>query len=130
MTAEIIAFPLQHRVVPTEETLVVMPLKLSQKDEQASVIDHDGRPYKLADLIRHLSPAKLRQVARRRRGRVRRFGTRSCVGGQHSPLRSSRGYLLQDECEAIARIRPTCISQDRCGRIRGCGSKSPITSMT
>ena len=62
MTAEIIAFPLQHRVVPTEETLVVMPLKLSQKDEQASIIDHDGRPYKLADLIRHLSPAELRQV--------------------------------------------------------------------
>ena len=41
---------------------MVMPLESSQMDEQASVIDHDGRPYKLTDLIRHLSPAELQEV--------------------------------------------------------------------
>ncbi len=99
MTAEIIAFPLQHRVVPTEETLVVMPLKLSQKDEQASIIDHDGRPYKLADLIRHLSPAELRQVGetgvRHRTGRIARFSVQAFDLTQNSWNAFRHRYEIQ-----------------------------------
>ena len=62
MTAEIIAFPRQLRVVTSPAADAAAPSHADQKDDAAAVIDHDGRAYDLADLIRHLSPAELREV--------------------------------------------------------------------
>ena len=60
MPQNVIPFPRQLRVVPFE------PLTMAQadlpQDEPIAMVDHDGRLYDLAALIRHLSPDELRQV--------------------------------------------------------------------
>ena len=58
--SNVIAFPARLRVVATK-TPEPSQADLRQDEFQAAV-EHDGRVYDLAELLRHLSPAELRQV--------------------------------------------------------------------
>ena len=72
MSGTVIPFPRQLRVVPTE------PVSTAEHviRDEATLIDHDGRPYELASLIRHLSEAELREVGSTAPDRARRYGMR------------------------------------------------------
>ena len=50
----VIPFPRQLRVVAAAAP--------ERAQDQATLVDHDGRSYVLGELIRHLSPAELREI--------------------------------------------------------------------
>ncbi len=56
----IIPFPTQLRVVVALADPSERPGPAT--DDAASVVEHDGRAYDLAALVRHLSPAELREI--------------------------------------------------------------------
>ena len=58
--SNVIAFPTRLRVVPIPD----QPSNglVPETDDYLSVVEHDGRAYDLAALIRHLSYAELREI--------------------------------------------------------------------
>ncbi len=58
----VIPFPIRLRVVPAPADTAEQ--HAPKADELGSVIDHNGRVSDLAALIRHLSPAELREMGR------------------------------------------------------------------
>ena len=59
-SSNVIAFPARLRVVATETLGPSQPDP--RRNEPQTAVEHDGRVYDLAELLRHLSPAELRQV--------------------------------------------------------------------
>ena len=55
----VIPFPRQLRIVPSTP---IEPPRSIRDEPQATLIDHDGRTYDLADLVRHLLHAERRDV--------------------------------------------------------------------
>ncbi len=80
----IIPFPPQLRVVPIE------PAPAQPLEHSLALIEHDGRLYDLAALVRHLSPAELQVIAAAGPRQVRRCGITWCGAGRRWRRRSWR----------------------------------------
>ena len=75
-----IPFPRQLRVVP------IVPFDVGPSplpgDNPGAVVEHDGRIYDLAGLLRELAPHQLREIGSTAPDHPRSFGTKPCGAGR------------------------------------------------